>query len=445
MRDHLGMKEQQDQSEEEGKGGDSLTEEVNISADSTDDEGKSRHTDEGCVTDRPALENERAWTDLGARPFFYEDQYVWIREQRIALTERLGPYRFEQLHDMIQRWNEMRVKHPLSARQLDVEQLLFFDTETTGLGGGAGNSIFLMGYSQLSKEGVLVKQYALPFPDCEVALYQAFLNDLDEGHRLVSYNGKAFDWPQVKTRHTLLRHVLPQLPSVAHFDLLHAARRLWKDELPSCRLQTVEQEILGIVREQDTPGYLAPLLYFEYLNQQDPYVLEGVLEHHQQDVLTLISLYIHLSKLLLDAATTASPGEHYQLAKWYNQLGEKEMALEQYERVIATESRWTPFALYDSALIYKQQGQTEKAVQRLERCCHVQHVSCQKEACIELAKLYEHRYHDAEKAIHYALNALELLQQQRQRMRQASAAWRREKELVQKRIERLEMKCGWIN
>ena len=47
---------------------------------------------------------------------------------------------------------------------------------------------------------------------------------------MVTYNGKAFDWPQVKTRHTLIREHVPKLPPFGHFDLYHAARRMWKHQ-----------------------------------------------------------------------------------------------------------------------------------------------------------------------------------------------------------------------
>lgn len=338
LKAHLGVEETERRTERKSLNAEDQTNRIDEHQ-STDKNGSVTDNDGRCTS---SVENKHAWTALGAKPYFYVDQHIWVREQRIPLSEYQGPYRLEELYEILARWNDSRISHPLSARTLEAEQLLFFDTETTGMGGGTGNSIFLLGYSQFSTDAVVVKQYALPFPDCEVALYQAFLDDLHADHHIVSYNGKAFDWPQVKTRHTLLRNLLPQLPSVAHFDLLHAARRLWKEDLPSCRLQMIEEQILGITREEDTPGYLIPMLYFEYLKKQDPMILEGVLEHHRQDVLTLISLYVHLSKLLLDWDVSPSPNESYHIAKWYNQLGEKELALEHYHRVIHRESRWKP-------------------------------------------------------------------------------------------------------
>lgn len=112
----------------------------------------------------------------------------------------------------------------------------------------------------------------------------------------MTYNGKAFDWPQVKTRHTLIRDRLPKLPEFGHFDLLHGARRLWKHKMDRVSLGTVEKEELGIRRLEDTPGYLAPMLYFHFIKAQEPDLLKGVLHHNEMDVLSLISLYIHMSK-----------------------------------------------------------------------------------------------------------------------------------------------------
>lgn len=153
----------------------------------------------------------------------------------------------------------------------------------------------MLGHARVYEDRVTVKQHLLPKPGNEVALYQSFLSEVDITS-LVTYNGKAFDWPQVKTRHTLIRDRLPKLPEFGHFDLLHGARRLWKHKMDRVSLGTVEKEELGIRRLEDTPGYLAPMLYFHFIKAQEPDLLKGVLHHNEMDVLSLISLYIHMSK-----------------------------------------------------------------------------------------------------------------------------------------------------
>ena len=81
----------------------------------------------------------------------------------------------------------------------------------------------------------MLKQHILSQPGSEVPLYKSFLERIDYTN-MVTYNGKAFDWPQVKTRHTLIREHVPKLPAFGHFDLYHAARRLWKHRLERIKL-----------------------------------------------------------------------------------------------------------------------------------------------------------------------------------------------------------------
>ncbi|MDI5787974.1 hypothetical protein PO124_04370 [Bacillus licheniformis] len=50
--------------------------------------------------------------------------------------------RVSELHETVRRWNNSAVSHSLSSKGYTPSQLFFFDTETTGLGGGAGNAIF---------------------------------------------------------------------------------------------------------------------------------------------------------------------------------------------------------------------------------------------------------------------------------------------------------------
>ncbi len=84
----------------------------------------------------------------------------------------------------------------------------------------------------------------------------------------------------------MLRDRLPKLPDFGHFDLLHGARRLWKHKLERVSLSAVENEELAFKRDEDTPGYLAPMLYFQFLKAEDPALLKGVLSHNEQDVLS---------------------------------------------------------------------------------------------------------------------------------------------------------------
>lgn len=372
---------------------------------------------------------QEKWEQLQAKPFFFEEEYVMVRETSYPLSYRHGRYSFDLLFDLVERWNQSEGNHPLSTAGTTPSELLFFDTETTGLHGGTGNTIFLLGYARVLADQVVVKQFFLPGPHEEVAFYHGFLNDVNELKNLVTYNGKAFDWPQVKTRHTLLRDLVPQLPSFGHYDLLHGARRLWKDQLPSCRLSIIEQQILDVQRQEDTPGYMAPLLYFDYIKEKDPDIMKGVLHHNEWDVLSLITLYIHLSTLLQERRPNeSSVQEMYQIGRWYEQVGDMGRAMEFYRSA----KEWQP-AQFALAASYKKIKALDEAIQLWEKMAE-RNSPFLTDIYIELAKGYEHHRKDYERALSYADKAYE--------------SWKlfgkrsaKEKAPFIKRIERLEKKC----
>lgn len=380
------------------------------------------------------------WSAMQAKPYFWDDEYVMIREVRYPIGQQHGAYAFAQLHEVISAWEASGRQHPLSAAGRRAEDLLFFDTETTGLSGGAGNTVFLLGYSRIEGDSVVVRQHFLPSPHAEATLYHSFLEQAHLSSHLVTFNGKSFDWPQVRTRHTLVRDQVPALPTFGHLDLLHGARRLWKEELESCRLAIIEQEKLGVRREDDLPGYLAPIRYFDFLHAKDPEVIEGVLRHNEGDVLSLITLYIHISRLLLEQGeVAASPEECFEIARWYEALGEKEAAMHAYHRVAASDHAWSVRAKLAIGLLHKKEKQWQQALEIWESCMDTTGY-VPEEVYIEAAKVCEHQLKDWEKALYYTRRAYEQWKIRGSVLRRKSKA---EAQAYQKRLERLEAKEGW--
>lgn len=372
------------------------------------------------------------WKELHASPYFLDGDYALVRKKHYPTNYQHGRYVFQELENVVERWNRQHRAHPLSSKHLTPADLLFFDTETTGLGGGVGNTIFLLGYSQYTENGISVNQYFLPGPGAEVPMYKAFLEDVEELKNLVTYNGKAFDWPQVKTRHTLIREQVPKLPQFGHFDLLHGARRFWKNEMESVRLANVEEQQLGFERKEDIPGYLAPMLYFEFVKDPDPELIEGVLKHNEEDILSLITLYIRMSHLLLDMDGKAlTEGEQYQSARWWEAVGEEDHAAILYEKTTGRHEKEAQKAL---ARIYKKQGQIHKSI---EIWLSLSQETNDEECDIELAKYYEHKVKDYEKALHYALSGYQKWKEKKRILKDKEE---NERLLYMKRIERLEQK-----
>ncbi len=173
-------------------------------------------------------------------------------------------------------------------------RLCFYDTETTGLSGGAGNVVFLLGLGRISRETMTVEQYFLADYPGECDFLALLAARLDPDTIYVSYNGSVFDRHVLRTRF-IMHGMQNDLPH--QLDLLFPVRRLWKTCIGSCSLHNVEERILGIRRTYDIPGAEVPLVYFDFLQSGDFGRLEVVFEHNKQDVLSLIHLFFRLQEV----------------------------------------------------------------------------------------------------------------------------------------------------
>lgn len=352
------------------------------------------------VQDTPEIPFHDVWEKESVSPFYFDGQYCLVREISYPLDYQHGSYQFGDLLEAVSLWNTEETRHPLSASGHKPEDLVFFDTETTGLGGGAGNTIFLLGHASVSGNSIKLKQHILPQPGAEVALYQSFLENADYT-TLVTYNGKAFDWPQVKTRHTLVRDHVPKLPAYGHFDLYHAARRMWKHKIERMKLSIVEQEVLGLERKDDIPGFLAPMIYFDFLERKNPEGLLGVIKHNETDILSLLTLYTHLTFQLLGKDKTQSARETYEVGRWFSYLGESEKAKQTFSGLAELGNEQEAAAKHALAAEYKRNKDWKKAVSLWKESAEKGTSKDRKEACIELAKYFEHREKDLELALEY--------------------------------------------
>ncbi len=140
--------------------------------------------------------------------------------------------------------------------------VVVLDIETSGLGASLVPYMAALAWHERGR--VHLMQWTLHSPGAE----RAFLADvfscldrvLEPGTRLLSYNGKSFDLPRLRTRAQRLalgdgasRGLVPSL-NAAHLDLMLATRRVFKAALPNCRLGTIESEVLGHRRRGDMSG-----------------------------------------------------------------------------------------------------------------------------------------------------------------------------------------------
>ena len=193
---------------------------------------------------------------------------------------------------------------------VDPRDLLFFDTETTGLAGGTGTRAFMIGAADwhldpLHGDGLRVRQLLITTLAAEPAMLRAFTGWLAPDTVLSSYNGRCYDSPLLKTRYRLARMGDPISP-LDHVDLLFPTRRRYRGVWENCRLATIERELLKIVREDDLPGSEAPAAWLSYLRGGASTNLRRVAAHNHQDVVTLARLMTRL--VAAHAADVAPPG-----------------------------------------------------------------------------------------------------------------------------------------
>lgn len=172
----------------------------------------------------------------------------------------------------------------------DVRRMVFWDTETTGLG-GPGTYVFLVGLGYLEDDAFVVRQHFIRSPDEELAMLRTVAEALPQWPTMTTFNGVSFDLPLLRAR-MKVHDVKMDLRAVLHCDLLYGARRLWQRRLRNCRLQTLEEHILDFKRQGDVPSAQVPGMYFDYLETGNLASLEGVFHHNVLDIISLAGLMI---------------------------------------------------------------------------------------------------------------------------------------------------------
>ena len=242
---------------------------------------------------------------------------VVLIEHVLPVSHRHGRVPFSQIH-------ESALDFLAGGIEPDRERLVFIDTETTGLAGGTGTVAFVLGLARIQGDSVEVRQYFLTCFGGEAAMLEHALGWITGASHLVSFNGKAFDIPLLATRYRLARIPNP-LSALPHLDLLHRTRAAFKRNWPDCRLQTAEQYLLKLFRDDDVPGHLIPQIWTDLLQHGETRNLRGVVDHNRIDILSLIALAGVLGK------TYAEPGQPYAdplgIARAHRRAGDESTAL----------------------------------------------------------------------------------------------------------------------
>lgn len=289
------------------------------------------------------------------------------------------------------------------------ESFAFLDTETSGLAGGTGTYAFMIGIGRFTEDGFSLSQFFMRDPIEEPAQLAAVLGALDGCKVLVTYNGKSFDVPLLNTRF-ITNGEPPPLKSYAHIDLLHLARRLWRDRLQSRTLGSIEENILGVVRtEEDIPGWMVPSIYFDYIKTGDARPLNNVFYHNAMDILTLATLLNHVSAILDDpyGGLVEHGIDLIAIGKVFEDMREFDAAAECFARGLEYDipRKVRGQAIQRWSFLEKRRNNIDKSIQLWQNAVEYEEIY----AHVELAKAFEHRLRDYSQAIFWTEQAITII------------------------------------
>ncbi len=316
---------------------------------------------------------------------------------------------------------------------LDPYRILYLDTETTGLIGGAGTVAFEVGLGWLDADGFHVHQLIMrDYPE-EKFLLQTIVDTAARFDAICTFNGKTFDLPLLRNRF-IMNRIRTDCLDKPHIDLLHIARRVWKLRLRRCNLTNLEEALLGIPRVDDLPGALVPERFFNYLKTGDFGQFDDVLAHNAQDIASLCTLLAHMCRMYEHPDQLGFDEDVYSMGVALDRFRHTEEARRCYRLAGGAMHAMGQQRL---AVSYRRDGERQEAARiwqgMIDR--HEGGVT----PYVELAKYYEHTQKDVPAALEMVRKAISLMSEPTLFDDEAVQA---AQNALQYRYERLKRKLG---
>ena len=320
-----------------------------------------------------------------------EDPYFYTQKEYPLQTEIEGLALYpEFIPEVLLNWANLD-----TSKERKKEDILFLDLETTGLRSN-GIFAFMIGLGYYVNEQFIVEQIFLPDPEAEVNSFDRLLELVNEKSLLITFNGKTFDIPVLESR-LLYHQIWLNLRAMEHLDLLHLARRLWKNKLPSCALETIEFYILGQIRDKelDIEGGEIPQTYFSFLLNGNPELMQRVFLHNHTDILHTAALFT----LICNSISYPPQGgmdsriDYHSLAMLYQSQNRIDIAKNILEDMLSA-GITDKDVLRDLGFIYKKEKDMESALNCFNIASSLNCPVSMHETCIILEKYYK-RYGEA--------------------------------------------------
>lgn len=319
---------------------------------------------------------------------------------------------------------------------LNLNKCIFLDTETTGLSTSGGTFAFMVGIGWFEENHFTIRQYFLITPTQEEAMLLDLENLLSLHQSIVTYNGISFDIPILKSRFKY--HRIPTtIGTKDQIDLLKYARMLFRYQFDNRSLKNIESKVLNFTRsEEEIPGYLAPVIYQDYLKTGETQDIIGVFYHNEMDVVSLAALLRIINEVSNEKDKHFSTYEtlHFSLARHFDRNQDYLKAIDYYSKALDQPKLPETIRLncyQNLANIFKKTNQIEKALIFWEYASEFGNL----ESFIELAKIYEHKFKNYKLALEYCEKALLILEYEVNSIKSAVL-----QEQIDYRIERLKVK-----
>ncbi len=331
-------------------------------------------------------------------------------------------------------------------RKIGIQDLLFFDTETTGLSGGAGTYAFLIGFLKPQKKGILITQYFLNSLSSEKLFLSHVKKHLTTSPVLISYNGKSFDFNIIRNRY-ILNGFSSDVLDPLHLDLLYSSRRIWKGLFPDYSLGTIERMALGFNRGEDIPGFRIPGVYFDFLRGRDiASDILSVFRHNKLDILSIMALFIRQCTLIETGMKSRERAGGLRDRQFnpssLSDLLVKKGYTEEAKNILGNHWEDTE-ALKRLGLLLKKQKQTQEALKIFKMLSmKAVRLSDYLFASIEIAKLYEHVVRDYGLALTFTEKALKRLERNCLLYPEDAAYTQIDRAVIEKRLSRLRRKLS---
>lgn len=291
-----------------------------------------------------------------------------------------------------------------SFRNLDLSTALFIDLETTGLSGGTGTIPFNVGMGYYKDDKFWVAQYFLG----ELAEEERMLQEMAQFFKemnfqsLVTYNGKNFDIPILETRFILHRQPFP-LNDLPHLDFMYPARNLWRHKYDNCRLSYLAQEVVRTGRTEDIPSSEVPWRYFHYLQTGNYDLIEPILYHNQEDILSLLGVVIAGASIFFEEGEECLPDamDFFGAGRVMEKIGDTEKSVQFFQKALDGDltDDVTTLAKMKLSYHFKKNQEWDKAVAIWKEITSLEDISAGHFFSFrELAMYLEHREKNYEEA-----------------------------------------------